>query len=58
MASGCIDTLPHNGAVITLLGICQLTHRAAYRYIAMVTIVFPLLTLAVVIALASVFGNF
>ncbi len=58
MASGCMDTLPHNGAVITLLGICQLTHRAAYRYIAMVTIVFPLLTLAVVIALASVFGNF
>ena len=58
MASGCMDTLPHNGAVITLLGICQLTHRAAYRYIAIVTIVFPLLTLAVVIALASVFGNF
>ena len=58
MASGCMDTLPHNGAVITLLGICQLTHREGYRYIAMVTIVFPLIALAVVILLASIFGNF
>jgi len=58
MASGCMDTLPHNGAVITLLGICNLTHRAAYRYIAMVTIVFPLITLAFIIVLASVFGSF
>jgi H+/gluconate symporter-like permease len=58
MASGCMDTLPHNGAVITLLGICNLTHRAAYRYIAMVTIVFPLITLAFIIFLASVFGSF
>jgi H+/gluconate symporter-like permease len=58
MASGCMDTLPHNGAVITLLGICQLSHRSAYRYIAMVTIVFPLLALAVVILLASLFGSF
>jgi H+/gluconate symporter-like permease len=58
MASGCMDTLPHNGAVITLLGICQLTHRNAYRYIAMVTIVFPLLALVIVIFLASMFGSF
>lgn len=58
MASGCMDTLPHNGAVITLLGICQLTHRSAYRYIAMVTIVFPLIALVIVILLASIFGNF
>jgi len=58
MASGCMDTLPHNGAVITLLGICQLTHRQAYSHIAMVTLVFPLLTLGVVIALATTFGSF
>jgi H+/gluconate symporter-like permease len=58
MASGCMDTLPHNGAVITLLGICQLTHREGYRYIAMVTIVFPLIALALVITLASFFGSF
>jgi len=29
MASGGFDTLPHNGAVITLLTICGLTHRAS-----------------------------
>ncbi|HBK44500.1 MULTISPECIES: GntP family permease [unclassified Polynucleobacter] len=58
MASGCMDTLPHNGAVITLLGICQLTHREGYRYIAMVTIVFPLIALVLVITLASLFGSF
>lgn len=58
MASGCMDTLPHNGAVITLLGICQLTHREAYKYIAMVTIVFPLISLVVVILLGSTFGSF
>ncbi|MDO9026002.1 GntP family permease [Zwartia sp.] len=58
MASGCMDTLPHNGAVITLLGICQLTHRQAYSHVAMVTLVFPLLTLGIVITLASLFGSF
>lgn len=30
MASGGMDTLPHNGAVITLLAVCGLTHRQAY----------------------------
>lgn len=58
MASGCMDTLPHNGAVITLLGICQLTHRQAYSHIAMVTLVFPLFTLGVVLTLATLFGSF
>jgi H+/gluconate symporter-like permease len=58
MASCCMDTLPHNGAVITLLGICQLSHRSAYRYIAMVTLVFPLFALVLVILLASIFGSF
>ena len=31
MASGGMDTLPHNGAVITLLLITGLTHRQSYR---------------------------
>jgi len=30
MASGGMDTLPHNGAVITLLTITGLTHRRSY----------------------------
>ena len=31
MASGGLDTLPHNGAVITLLAVCGLTHRESYN---------------------------
>ena len=30
MASGGMDTLPHNGAVITLLAVTGLTHRQSY----------------------------
>ena len=37
MASGGMDTLPHNGAVITLLTVCGLTHRQAYRDIFAIT---------------------
>jgi H+/gluconate symporter-like permease len=38
MASGGMDTLPHNGAVITLLAVTGLTHRVSYRDIFAVTI--------------------
>jgi H+/gluconate symporter-like permease len=58
MASGCMDTLPHNGAVISLLVICGLTHKASYQYIAMNTVVFPLVALAAVVGLGTVFGSF
>jgi H+/gluconate symporter-like permease len=39
MASGGMDTLPHNGAVITLLAVTGLTHREAYRDIFAVTLI-------------------
>lgn len=38
MASGGMDTLPHNGAVITLLGIAGLTHKQSYKDIFAITI--------------------
>jgi H+/gluconate symporter-like permease len=53
MASGGLDSLPHNGAVITLLTICGLTHRQSYLDIGVVTVIIPLIGLALVIALAS-----
>lgn len=31
MASGGLDTLPHNGGIITLLAVCGLTHRQSYK---------------------------
>ena len=39
MASGGMDTLPHNGAVITLLAITGLSHRQAYGGIFAITLI-------------------
>jgi H+/gluconate symporter-like permease len=39
MASGGMDTLPHNGAVITLLAITGLTHRDSYKDIFIITLI-------------------
>lgn len=58
LASGGMDTLPHNGAVITLLAICGLTHRSSYADIFMVTVPPALAGLAAVIILGSLFGSF
>ena len=39
MASGGMDTLPHNGAIITLLLITGLTHRQSYKDIFAITVI-------------------
>ncbi|MEJ7926524.1 GntP family permease [Sphingobium sp. AN641] len=39
MASGGMDSLPHNGAVITLLAVTGLTHRQAYKDIFALTLI-------------------
>ncbi|AKX47339.1 transporter [Thiopseudomonas alkaliphila] len=58
IAAGGLDTLPHSGAVITLLAITGLTHRQSYPQIFMMTTVVPLTALVVVVILGSVFGSF
>lgn len=58
VATGGLDSLPHNGAVVTLLGICGLTHRQAYKDLFFVAVLFPLLALATVVMLGSVLGAF
>ena len=58
LSSGGFDALPHNGAVITLLGICGLSHRQSYADIGMVAVVIPVAALVVVIILGSMFGGF
>ena len=58
VATGGLDSLPHNGAVVTLLGICGLTHREAYKDIFMVAVVFPILALVLLVALGTFFGSF
>jgi H+/gluconate symporter-like permease len=58
MAAGTLDSLPHNGAVVSLLAVCRLTHRDSYRDIVMVGIIGALLALLVVIVLGSAIGSF
>jgi H+/gluconate symporter-like permease len=58
IGSGTLDSLPHNGAVVTVLAVCGSTHRESYRDIVMVGIVGALIALFAVIALGSTFGSF
>lgn len=58
LSSGGFDALPHNGAVITLLAICRLTHRDSYPDIFMVAVAVPVLALIAVLTLGTLFGSF
>jgi H+/gluconate symporter-like permease len=58
IGSGTLDSLPHNGAVVTLLAVCGSTHRESYLDIVMVGIVSALIALVAVIILGSTFGSF
>jgi H+/gluconate symporter-like permease len=48
MASGGMDTLPHNGAVITLLAVTGLTHRQSYKDIFAITCIKTIAVFAVI----------
>ena len=58
VATGGLDALPHNGAVITLLTICGLTHREAYKDIAVVAVLVPIIALVVLLVLGTLLGSF
>jgi H+/gluconate symporter-like permease len=58
IGSGTLDSLPHNGAVVTLLAVCGSTHRASYFDIFMVAIVGAVIALVATIILGTVFGSF
>lgn len=49
MAAGGMDTLPHNGGIITLLGICGLTHKQSYPDIFFMTVMKTLMALVMAI---------
>lgn len=53
MASGGMDTLPHNGAVITLLAVTGLTHRQSYKDIFAITVI---KTLAVFLVIGAFYA--
>lgn len=54
MASGGFDSLPHCGAVVAMLTITGLTHREAYRDIAMITVVIPVIVTLLLLAVVAV----
>jgi H+/gluconate symporter-like permease len=53
MASGGMDTLPHNGAVITLLAITGLTHKQSYPDIFVITVLKTLAVFGVAFAASA-----
>ena len=58
MSAGTLDSLPHNGAVVTLLAVCGVTHKQSYLDIFMVAIVGAVIALVAVILLGSAVGSF
>lgn len=54
VASGGLDTLPHCGAVLTLLAVTKMTHKESYNDIGMVTCVIPIIALIATIILGMV----
>jgi H+/gluconate symporter-like permease len=58
LSAGTLDSLPHNGAVVTLLSVCGVSHRESYFDLFIVAIVGALIALAAVILLGSAFGSF
>src|ERR1700686_1872519 len=58
IGAGTLDSLPHNGAGVTLLAVCGSKHRESYRDIVMAAIVGPIVALVAVIGLGSGLGSF
>jgi H+/gluconate symporter-like permease len=56
IGSGGLDSLPHSGAVISFLTVLGLTHREAYKDIAVVSIVIPLSVLGLILLGMTVLG--
>lgn len=53
LSSGGLDTLPHNGAVITTLAICGLTHKESYKDIFVTSVVIPIFTTVIIVVIVS-----
>jgi H+/gluconate symporter-like permease len=58
IGAGTLDSLPHNGAVVSLLAVCGATHRESYKDIVVVCILGAMIALVAVIVLGATFGSF
>ncbi|MFT9497555.1 GntP family permease [Anaerosolibacter sp.] len=56
LSSGGFDSLPHNGAIITLLAITGLSHKQSYSDIGMVSVLIPFASTFLIIILSTMFG--
>lgn len=55
LASAGIDTVPHNGALVTVISVCGLTHRSSYYDVFILTLM-KMLVPFIFIAFYSLFG--
>lgn len=53
LSSGGLDTLPHNGAVITTLAICGLTHKESYKDMFVTSVVIPIFVTTIIVIITS-----
>lgn len=58
ISSGTLDSLPHNGAVVTMLAVCGCSHRESYLDIVMVAVLGAMLALIIVVLLGTTLGSF
>lgn len=49
-----LDSLPHNGAVVVLLGLCGMTHKDSYKQIFVTTVVITVLVAIISVPLAQI----
>jgi H+/gluconate symporter-like permease len=56
MASGGFDSLPHNGAIITLMAICGMTHKESYPDCGMCSVVVPFATTFFLVFVWTILG--
>lgn len=53
IASGGLDSLPFNGAVLTTLALCHLSHKEAYKDVCVVSVIIPIIVVTIMVVLAS-----
>ncbi len=52
LSSGGLDTLPHNGGVITCLSVCGLSHKESYLDMCVTSVIIPVVVTVISVALA------
>lgn len=49
-----LDSLPHNGVMVTVLACCGLTHKEGYRYLFAITVVLAIVTMILAVVLGGI----